>query len=290
MKYQTQYATIQGGGGAMKLLVLKPIDWKPGDKRTGVLWIHGGGYVTGMAGMVHMSRARHLVSRFGAVVVSPEYRLAGKAPYPAALEDCHAALVWLKTHAQALGVRDDQIMVGGESAGGGLCAALCMYEKDIGGVRIAFQMPLYPMLDNEDTATSCDNHAPVWNTRRNHHGWKRYLRGLGQQPVSCYAAAARRTDYSGLPPAYTFVTTAEPFYAETMTFVENLNKAGVCAKLDVYPGLFHAFDMLLPFLPVSRKAAARFDQAFVDAVSRAFAPQSDGSAECLDFAEKCDIF
>ena len=86
MKYQTQYATIQGGGGAMKLLVLKPIDWKPGDKRTGVLWIHGGGYVTGMAGMVHMSRARHLVSRFGAVVVSPEYRLAGKTPYPAALE------------------------------------------------------------------------------------------------------------------------------------------------------------------------------------------------------------
>ena len=75
-----------------------------------------------------------------------------------------------------------------------------------------------------------------------------------------------------------------------MTFVENLNKAGVRAKLDVYPGLFHAFDMLLPFLPVSRKAAARFDQAFVDAASRAFAPQSDGSAECLDFAEKCDIF
>ena len=104
-----------------------------------------------------MSRARNLVIKYGAIVVSPEYRLAGQVPYPAALEDCHRALMYLKEHADELGVRSDQIMVGGESAGGGLAAALCMYEKDIGGVNIAFQMPLYPMIDDRGTRVCLKN-------------------------------------------------------------------------------------------------------------------------------------
>ena len=166
----------------MKLLILRPNMASDAASRPGVLWIHGGGYITGMPGMVYISRAKNLVKKYGAVVVSPDYRLAIQAPYPAALLDCHNALVYLKEHARELGVRSDQIMVGGESAGGGLAAALCLYEKDQGGVSIAFQMPLYPMLDNQDTETSRNNHAPVWNTRRNHYGWKRYLRGLHGQP------------------------------------------------------------------------------------------------------------
>lgn len=265
MRYTARKVRIPSKGGSMKLLVLAP---ESGENRPGVLWIHGGGYVTGMAGMVWMSRAKNLVARFGTVVVSPEYRLAGKAPYPAALEDCHSALLWLKEHACELGVRGDQLIVGGESAGGGLAAALCLYERDVGGVRIAFQLPLYPMLDNEDTVTSRDNHAPVWNTRLNHYGWARYLRGLPGGPVPAYAAAARAKDFSGLPPAYTFVSTREPFYAETLAYVENLRRAGVEATVDVYPGLFHAFDMLMPFLKVSRQAAAAFEAHFESALRR----------------------
>ena len=261
-----------------KLLILSPGGEGSGAGRTGVLWIHGGGYVTGMAEMVYLSRARALVKRYGAVVVSPAYRLAGRAPYPAALMDCHYALLYLRDHAEELGVRPDQIMVGGESAGGGLAAALCMYEKDRGGVSIAFQMPLYPMLDNEDTATSRDNHAPVWNTRRNHYGWAKYLRGLPPGTVPCYASAARRRDFAGLPPAYTFVTTAEPFYAETLAYVERLRGAGVEAEVDVYPGLFHAFDMLLPFRKVSRQAARRFERRFRYAQEHYFAPQRPAAA------------
>ena len=273
MKYTTKKLYIPAGERKMKLLILSPKDTHT--YRTGVLWIHGGGYVTGMAGTVHMSRARNLVRKYGAVVVSPAYRLAGEAPYPAALEDCHTALVYLKEHAAELGVRSDQIMVGGESAGGGLAAALCMYEKDLGGVNIAFQMPLYPMIDCEDTETSKDNHAPVWNTKRNHNGWKRYLSGLTGN-VPCYASAARRTDYTGLPPAYTFVSTAEPFYAETVTYIENLKKAGVPAEIDIYPGLYHAFDMLTPFLRVSKVAGAKFDEHFLYAQEHYIAGQKDG--------------
>lgn len=263
MRYKTTTLHIPVRGRKMKLLVLRPADDAPNRLRIGVLWLHGGGYITGMPEMVHFTRARDLAAGHDAVVLSPAYRLAGQAPYPAALEDCHAALRFMYDHARGLGIRGDRLMVGGESAGGGLAAALCMYEKDVGGIPIAFQMPLYPMIDDRDTETSRDNHAPVWNTRRNHAAWARYLRGLGRQAVPCYAAPARRRDYTGLPPAYTFVSTAEPFYAETVRYIDDLKAAGVQAELDVYPGLFHAFDMLLPFLPVSRLAARRFGEQFV---------------------------
>ena len=132
-----------------------------------ILW-YSGGYMYGMKEMVHAARAVDLVKKFGAVVVSPGYRLAVQRPYPAAAEDCYSALIYMKNHARKLGIRRDQIMVGGESAGGGLCAAVCLMARDRASVNIAFQMPLYPMLDDRDTESSRDNHGQVWNTRKNH--------------------------------------------------------------------------------------------------------------------------
>ena len=164
---------IPSEGRNIPALVLSPK--KKTDKTPGILWIHGGGYIAGMKEMVHMSRAVDLVKKYGAVVFSPGYRMAFETPYPAALDDCYDALLYLKNHADELGIRTDQIMVGGESAGGGLCVAVCMKARDTGDVKIAFQMPLYPMLDDRDTETSRDNHGKVWNTRKNHFAWKMYL-------------------------------------------------------------------------------------------------------------------
>ena len=242
---------------------------------TGILWLHGGGYVAGMKEMVHMSRAVDLVKRFGAVVLAPGYRLALRAPYPAALEDCYAALRYLERHAAALGVRSDQLMVGGESAGGGLCAAVCLQARDEGTVNIAFQMPLYPMLDDRDTETSRDNHGKVWNTRRNHLAWKLYLRGSDRAGLSPYAAPARERDFSRLPPAYSFVGDGEPFCAETVRYFENLRAAGVPAELDIYRSDMHAFDMMAPDTPLSRQAAETFNWHFAQAQQRFFAPQRE---------------
>lgn len=162
---------IPTASGSIPALVLSP---KAGAQNAaGILWIHGGGYIAGMKEMVHMSRAVDLVKRFGAVVISPGYRLAIQRPFPAAAEDCYSALVYLKDHAQEFGIRRDQIMVGGESAGGGLCAAVCLMARDRKSVvNIAFQMPLYPMLDDQDTESSRNNHGKVWNTRKNHLAWK----------------------------------------------------------------------------------------------------------------------
>ena len=276
--YKTESIKIASTGREIKLLIIKPIkNAKEKEKTPGILWIHGGGYITGMAKMIYMSRAIDLVKKYGAVVVTPEYRLANEAPYPAALEDCYAALKYLKENASELGVNSSQIMVGGESAGGGLTASLCMYARDKGEVNIAYQMPLYPMIDNLDTESSKDNHAPFWNTKRNHYGWRKYLGQLWEQPenVPPYAAAARQTDYSNLPPAYTFVGDIEPFYCETLTFIENLKKAGVEAEVDVYPNCFHAFDILFPFKRISKIAIAKFEKKYLEACERYYAKQPE---------------
>lgn len=260
--------------GRIHALILMPQEKR--DNVPGVLWMHGGGYMTGMKEMVYMSRALDLVRSHGAVVLSPGYRLSFMASYPAAIEDCYQALLYLKEHAKELGIRDDQIMVGGESAGGGLTAALCMMARDRGEVNIAFQMPLYPMIDNLDTESSRDNHGRIWNTRKNHMAWRMYLRKDAKSMVSAYVAPARQTDYSGLPPAYTFVGDGEPFYTETLSYVENLRKAGVSAKADVYHSDMHAFDMMKPEEETSRRAIARFNEEFAYAAEHYFAPQQKG--------------
>lgn len=273
--FDIRKAVVPADGHELKLLILLPKgNRQPPEKTPGILWIHGGGYAVGMAGMVFMSRAKRLVTAYGAVVVSPEYRLAGKAPYPAALEDCYAALLYLKAHAEELGCAADRIMVGGESAGGGLTAALCMLARDRGEVNIAFQMPLYPMIDHRDTDSSRNNHGISWNTRRNHAAWRLYLREV-EGEIPPYASPARQTDYSNLLPAYTFVGNREPFYCETVTYIENLRKAGVPARVDVYPTGFHAFDMLLPFRRISRQAIEAFEKQYVYAAEHDRAAQRE---------------
>ena len=260
-RIHTEKRVIDAGGRSMNCLVLRPAA-RAKEKPPGILWIHGGGYITGMAGMVYISRALPLVRKYGAIVLSPEYRLAPEAPYPAALKDCYAALLYLKDHAGEFGIDTGRLMVGGESAGGGLAVAVCLEARRRGEVNIAFQMPLYPMLDDRDTDSSRDNHGFVWNTKRNHMGWNAYLGGLSGVDVPASAAPARETDYTGLPPAYTFVGKREPFYCETISYIEHLKAAGVEASCDVYESGMHAFDMLTPFRKISRQAACAFERQY----------------------------
>lgn len=271
-KYAVEKRRIPSTGRDVKILIFRPVSAKKTpEETTGILWIHGGGYATGVAEMAYFSRPLALVKKYGAVVVCVSYRLSVEAPYPAALEDCYSALLWLKDNADILGVNDSRLMVGGESAGGGLTAALCMYARDRGEVNIACQMPLYPMLDDRDTDSSRNNHAPVWNTKRNHEAWKLYLKGVND--ITPYAAPARQTDYSNLPPAYTFVGDIEPFYCETLTYIHNLKKAGVDASVDVYPGWFHAYDMFLPFTKKAKEAIAKFEKMYLYAAEHYSAAQ-----------------
>lgn len=241
---------IDGPAGRLKLIILRY------GKGPGILWIHGGGYETGMAAMVFYSMGRLLAKHYHGTVISPEYRRSREAKYPAALEDCYAALEYMYRNADELGIDKDRIIVGGESAGGGLAAAVCLYARDRGEIPVSFQIPLYPMLDCEDTDSSRDNHGHVWNTRRNHRGWKLYLGDLyGSGDVPAYASPAREADYHDLPPCYTYVEDGEPFYDETLAYVQKLNEAGIDARADVYHGNIHGFDAL--FWTKNAKTARR---------------------------------
>ena len=241
--------------GRVPTLILRPANRS--SIPVSVLWIHGGGFITGMKEMVYMSRAVDLVRKYGVTVYSPGYRLAWRRPYPAAVDDCYQVLEFMSR-------QGDTLMVGGESAGGGLAAAVCMMARDK-GIQVVYQMPLYPMLSNLDTESSKGNRGKIWNTRRNHFGWRLYLRKDARKVVSPYAAPANQTDYRNLPPCYTFVGDGEPFYAETLTYVENLKKAGVEAIADVYRTDMHAFDMLRDDA-LSREAIQKFDAQFEKAL------------------------
>lgn len=244
----------------MKTIVLQPE--KREGKLPGILWIHGGGYMLGMASMVGFSCGKLLAERYGGIVFSPAYTLANRAPYPAALHDCYAALEYMWDHAGELGIDQNKIIVGGESAGGGLAAALCIYARDQGKVKIAMHLPLYPMIDCYDTESSRNNRGKVWNTRRNHWGWRKYLGDLYGKEVPSYASAARAEDYSGLPYCYTYVCDGEPFYQETIDYVENLRRDGVEADIDIYHGDVHAFDLLCFWTDQAKTAKEKLCQIY----------------------------
>ncbi len=243
MKLKSSRRRIETPAGRMKMILMRP-ERQEGPV-PGILWIHGGGYVTGMAAMAYFTAGRMLARHYGAVLIAPGYRLALRHPYPAALDDCYAALGYLYSHAEELGVDRNRITVGGESAGGGLAAAVCICARDRGRIPVSFQLPLYPMLDCRDTESSRRSHSHGWGTRRNHWGWHTYLRDkYGTDDVPAYASPSRETDYTGLPPCYTYVEDGEPFLDETLAYVKNLREAGVEAHADVFHGNIHGFDVL----------------------------------------------
>ncbi|WP_217637278.1 alpha/beta hydrolase [Geodermatophilus telluris] len=266
----TQRWTPRRDGSPLRLLVVRPA--VPRRQAPGVLWIHGGGYALGTPEQ-SLATARRLVTAANAVVVLPDYRLSVQAPYPAALDDCYDALLWLRDSAGDLGVADDQLVVGGESAGGGLTAAVTLVARDRGEVAVAFQVPLYPMIDDRPTASSRDNTTPVWNTTTNTAAWDLYLGDLRGGDVPASAAPARATDLAGLPPTLTFVGDIEPFHDEVVDWCRRLEAAGVPVSLEVYRGAFHGFDLVAASAPISRKARAFLVDGFRDHLARHRAPQ-----------------
>lgn len=241
----------------------------------GVLWIHGGGYAQGVPEMSG-NMYKRLIEASDCVIVAPDYRLSIDAPYPAAFEDCYEVLLWMKNHAAELGIRDDQLMIGGESAGGGLTAALTLYARDQGTVNIAFQMPLYPMIDDRmRTKSACDNNAYVWDSKTNGWAWGLYLGELFGREVPIYAAPARALDYSNLPPTVTFVGDIEPFRDETVRYVENLEKAGVPVDFRMYKGAYHGFDIIHPKAKISIAATKFLMKSFNYATKHYFAEQDN---------------
>lgn len=223
------------------------------------LWIHGGGYVLGRA-VLNDRLCGEIARELGITVVATEYRKAPEHPFPAALDDCHAAWTWLQREAASLGIDPTRVAVGGESAGGGLAAALAQRLLDEGGVQPVGQLLFCPMLDDRTAARrelDATNHF-VWNNRKNRFGWRSYL-GVapGTGIVPPYAVPARRDALVGLPPAWIGVSEIELFHGEDVAYAERLRAAGVPVELDVVADAPHGFESWAPDTEIARQYQAR---------------------------------
>jgi acetyl esterase len=205
----------------------------------GVLYIHGGGFTVGSIDMEH-AQAAHLAREVGVTVVSVEYRLAPEHRFPAALEDCDAALRWLHSQAGALGVERSRIALVGNSAGGGLAAGLALYARDRGGPPVCFQYLGIPELDDRLETWSMRRFVdtPMWTRAAAARSWSMYL-GEHNGDVSPYAAPARAANLAGLPPAYISTMEFDPLRDEGILYGLALLRAGVSVEIHSFPGTFH---------------------------------------------------
>ncbi len=238
----------------VEVKIFRPKETDPKTKLPGLLWIHGGGYLFGNLDAYGYWPVC-LADQVKCVSVCVDYRLAPEHPYPAGLEDCYAALVWMTQAAEELGIDVDRIAIGGESAGGGLAAALALYARDKKGPKICFQMPLYPMLDDRNITPSSYEitDGRNWNRESNLSAWAMYLKDYQDKEIPIYAAPSRAQDLYNLPPTFTFIGDLDVFRDETIDYSQRLIQAGVPVEFHVYPGGTHGFDVCFAGIELSKK-------------------------------------
>ncbi len=231
------------------------------------LHMHGGGYVAGRL-MARPARLQTLAQEAECLLVSVDYRLAPETRFPGALEDNYAVLRWLITQADVLGIDPKRIAIGGDSAGGGHAAMLAIAARDRGEFPIAFQLLVFPMLDDRTASTvSVPPHIGTiaWSREANSFGWTALL---GQAPglpsVPMGSVPARVENLAGLPPTFIAVGALDLFVLEDIAYAQRLTAVGVPVEMLVVPGAFHAFNIAVPGARVSRQ----FNAAITSALKR----------------------
>ena len=247
------YATTALDGTRVPLFLYSRTDTDlPG---SAALFLHGGGMIMGWH-RIYDVLARAYVASSGVPLLSVHYRVAPEHPDLIPVEDCYTALVWLADHATGLGIDPARIAVMGGSAGGGLAAGVSLLARDRGGPAVAQQLLLYPMLDDRTAIVDpCLQPFLTWTYNDNITGWGALLgERAGSQDVSQYAAPARATDLSYLPPTYIDVGGLDIFRDEDLVHARRLTAAGVPTEFHLHPGCPHAFEIFAPTTEVARRA------------------------------------
>lgn len=232
-------------GTALPLSVFRPAGLEPASPAPCIYWLHGGGMVMGDR-FANLDIPLDWLERFGAVVVTLDYRLAPEASGETLVEDAYAGLAWTAAHAAELGIDPARIVVAGASAGGGLTAGMTLLARDRGGPAIAAQVLICPMLDHRNESVSARQYAEgpaTWTREANAFGWRSVLNG---STASAYVSPALATDLGNLPPTFIDTGSAEVFRDEDAAYASRIWAAGGEAELHVWPGGFHGFDALFP--------------------------------------------
>jgi acetyl esterase/lipase len=257
-RFTVAEASVHGvdGAPAVPLLICTPVDAPT--SRPVLYFLHGGGFFCNDH-RLGLDQFLDTAERIGATLVSVGYRLAPEHPYPAQLDDVRAGLSWTVEHAAELGVDPDRIVVTGPSAGASLAAALALSLRDEGGPHLLGQLLMSPMLDDRNDSASAwqMDEVEFWDRSRSGFGWRSLLGDRqGGTDVPPYAAPARATDLSGLPPAFLDVGSAECLRDEVVDYANRIWQAGGRAELHVWPGGLHAFDREIPEARLSQAAIA----------------------------------
>jgi acetyl esterase len=246
---------IPGPAGAIAVRIYQP---DGAGVKPVLVYLHGGGWVIGTLDS-YDATCRELAQGAGCVVVAVDYRLAPEHRYPAAPEDCYAALRWVAANAASLGADARRLAVGGDSAGGNLSAVVSQMARDKGGPAIRFQLLIYPVTDADFTRRSYVDNAEGYllTTASMRWFWDHYLPDPGQR-AEPYASPLRAADLSGLPPAWVCTAEFDPLRDEGEAYAKRLQQAGVSTTLTRFDGLIHGF---ISMGLVAPRAQAAIDEA-----------------------------
>ncbi len=249
---EEQFIPSKHNGPDIRIRIFKPKNAH--SNLPGMLYLHGGGYMMGVPENA-LDAIKSFIDTRPCIIVAPDYRKSIKNPFPDGFNDCYDTLLWMQENASLLGISSNKFIVAGHSAGGGLTAALTLKVRDTKAVQIAFQMPIYPMIDHLQNTESAKRmtSVPAWNAKTNKVGWNHYLKNI-KGPIPIYAAPVLNTDYKNMPPTITFVGDLEPFKDETIHYVESLRKENIPVKFKLFEGAFHAFDSLAKSTTLGKQA------------------------------------
>ena len=215
------------------------------------VYYHGGGWVSGsIESTDHLCRTTANLTP--CIVVSVDYRLAPETKFPGGLEDCYAATVWAAEHAAEIGGDGSRLAIGGGSAGGNLAVAVALLARDRNGPKIAYQMLVYPVTDNDFDRPSYKDLATGYSLTRDgmQYFWELYC--ANESDAGSPYMAVLRADLTGLPPALVITAEYDPLRDEGDALAEKLAAAGVPVEHICYEGMIHGFFTMMTAFPQAR--------------------------------------
>jgi acetyl esterase len=263
--------TIPGPAGEIRIRVTTPEGDGP---FPALVYFHGGGWVVGSIA-THDALCRAITNAAGVAVVSIDYRLAPEDPFPAAVEDAYAATEWVASRGETIGVDPSRIAVGGDSAGGNLAAVVALLARDRGGPRLAFQVLIYPITNDDLDSPSYREFAEGYLLTREAMAWywEQYVPGsTNHRRCDPAASPLRAEDLSGLPPALVITAGYDVLRDEAEVYAARMTEAGVAVRLSRHDGMIHGFLRRGAIFDQARKALAEIAEALRTALDSRESP------------------
>lgn len=248
---------VPGPGGNIPVRIFWPRLPKEGELMPGLCYIHGGGFYMGSID-THDHVCRNIANMGDMVVASIDYRLAPENKFPAAVDDCYAAVQWISDNAASLGIDPDRIAIAGDSAGGTLVVTTSMLARDRGGPKIAAQAPIYAPLDIRDnppypSRIKLGTGEYFIHEKDLAYIARAYLNDPEAEAADWRVSPLCATDYSNLPRALVVTAELDPVCDENKIYADRLKEAGVPADYLCVPGAVHPFFILDDMIYIGRK-------------------------------------